>query len=171
MEMWAATEAMRETYTRMLGRPDIFTPCGWDMVNTFRVECDAIVFGLCPLDLHEGTTLWEVGQAHAVNPGKERDYVGKSALQQSRFTERLWLCGLEAGDPHCRIPAVGDRVVDADHALAGYITTAAFSPKHRRPLAFAHLNPRYRAERPLFVSGEKWTVRRLPFGSVEPDGQ
>jgi aminomethyltransferase len=164
MEMWAAIGAMRETYTTMLGRPDIFTPCGWDMVNTFRVECDAMVFGLCPLDLHEGTTLWEIGQAHAISPCKERDYVGKSALQRSRLTGRLWLCGLEARDPHCPIPAVGDRVVDADSAFAGYITTAAFSPKHGRPLAFAHLNPRYRPEQRLLVHGEKWTVRRLPFG-------
>jgi glycine cleavage system aminomethyltransferase T len=171
MEMWAGIEAMRETYTKMLGRPDIFTLCGWDMVNTFRVECDAMVFGLCPLDLHEGTTLWEVGQAHAVNPRKEQDYVGKSALQRSRPAGRLWLCGLEASDPHCRIPAVGDRIVDTDSAFAGYITTAAFSPKHGRPLAFAHLSPSYRPEQALLVHGEKWTVRRLPFGSGERSGQ
>ena len=171
MEMWADTGAMRETYTKMLSRPDIFTPCGWDMVNTFRVECHAMVFGLCPLDLHEGTTLWEVGQAHAVNPRKEQDYVGKSALQRSRLTGRLWLCGLEASEQHCGIPAVGDRVVDGDDAVAGYITTAAFSPKHRRPLAFAHLSPRYRPDQPLLVHGKKWTVRRLPFGCVERSGQ
>jgi aminomethyltransferase len=171
MEMWASTEAMRETYTKMLGCPDVFTPCGWDMVNTFRVECDAMVFGLCPLDLHEGTTLWEVGQAHAVDPRKERDYIGKSALQRSRLSGRLWLCGLEASGPQCRIPAVGDRVIDLDGAFAGYITTAAFSPKQRRPLAFAHLHPRYKPEQPLFVHGEKWTARRLPFGTVERSGQ
>jgi aminomethyltransferase len=171
MEMWADTGAMRETYTKMLGRPDIFALCGWDMVNTFRVECEAMVFGLCPLDLHEGTTLWEVGQAHGIDPRKERDYVGKFALKRSRLTRRLWLCGLEASAPHCRIPAVGDRIVDADGAFAGYITTAAFSPKHRRSLAFAHLNPRYRPEQPLLVHGEEWTVRRLPFGCAERSGE
>jgi aminomethyltransferase len=164
MEMWAEPEAIAGTWRYMLNRSDQFTPCGWDALATFRVECSSMVFGLCPLDMHSETTLPEVGQGHMVHADKASDYVGRPALLAPQQTLRLWLAGVKAADPGTASAQVGDAVHDDDGNVVGYITTAAFSPSREQPLGFAHLAPGCRVGRDVYLNdGSRWTVCTLPF--------
>jgi aminomethyltransferase len=163
MELWARPEAMREVWRDILARPESVTPCGWDMVNTYRLECKAFVFALCPLDLHSGTTLWEVGAERAGTPAKDRDFLGRAALAAARNRRRLWLAGLVGAASGTDVPPVGTDVWRDDGAFAGYVTSAVHSPRHRRTLAFAHLKPTCAEKDDVTVDGTRWRVVRPPF--------
>jgi aminomethyltransferase len=163
-EMWAGPAAITDAWQYMLARPDQFTPCGWDALATFRVECSAMVFGLCPLDMHGGTTLADVGHSHMVRADKASDYVGRPALLAPRQTPYLWLAGVEATNPRTGSARVGDAVHDDDGTVVGYVTTAAYSPSRGGTLGFAHLAPSCRAGCAVYLTdGSRWTVRTLPF--------
>jgi aminomethyltransferase len=164
-EMWAGPEAVASAWRYMLARPDQFTPCGWDALASFRVECATMVFGLCPLDMHGGTTLPEVGHGQMVRADKASDYVGRAALLAPQQAPRLWLAGVEATDPRTASARVGDSLHDDSGTVMGYVTTAAYSPGRRRTLGFAHLVPSCQAGRDVYLNdGNRWTVRTLPFG-------
>jgi aminomethyltransferase len=163
-EMWAAPEVISAVWGHMLARRDLFTPCGWDALATFRVECAAMVFGLCPLDLHDETTLSEVGQEPMVNADKTSDYVGRSSLLEPGPPPRLWLAGIEPVEDRDQPPRVGSTLSNGDRVI-GFVTTGAYSPSRGRALGFAHLRPDCHAGRTVRLDdGSAWTARPLPFG-------
>lgn len=167
MELWAGPEAMVAAWQAMLAAPNLVTPCGWDMVNTFRLECEAFVFAVCPLDLHAGTTLWEIGGERLALQAKDRDYVGRDALAAARTTRRLWLAGLVGPVGGAEVPPVGAEIRTPDGGFAGWVTTSAHSPRYGRPLAFAHLRPGVAVKDQVSVGGVRWTVLTPPLCDVD----
>jgi glycine cleavage system T protein (aminomethyltransferase) len=164
MEMWAEPASISEAWAHMLKKTEVFTPCGWDVLGTFRVECDAMVFGICPLDLNSQTTLWEIGQARMIRADKTGDYIGRASLLESRAKPRLWLGGAVACDARVEPAAVGEAVLDDHGETAGYITTSAFSPKYGKVLSFAHLAPDLHVGEVVYLkNGSKCILTALPF--------
>ena len=164
MEMWGVPERIARVWQRLLEEPLGVVPCGWDALDTFRIECREMVFGLCPLDLHGGTTLAEVGQGQMVDPEKRIDYVGRAALQRdARTPPAQWLAGIETTeDPEIPLQ-VGDALVARDGEPAGFLTSVAFSPKRGRWLGFAHLRPSCVSGDSVFLlDGYECVVRELP---------
>lgn len=167
VEMWGDGDAMRESWFGILAMPELVTPGSWDLLDVFRLECTDMVFGVYPIDLHGATTLWEAGFGWMVDPPKPGDYVGRAALAASRDSRRLWLAGLAARDGSTGVPSLGQEVFTPDGDFAGYVTTSAYSPRHGRPLAFAHLRPSCVPGQSLVVEGAAWTATTLPFQDVD----
>jgi len=164
IEMWGDAPVIRRTWHRILRRSDIMTPCAWDLLNVYRMECTLMVFALYPLDVHSGTTLWETGYGWRIEKGEDEFFVGQGALKQSKGQERLWLGGLMAHSSTTVAPPVGSEIYTRKSGFAGYVTSAAFSIKHGRALAFAHLNVEHTAGDTLEINGyQEWSVCALPF--------
>lgn len=163
IEMWGDGDALRQSWIRILQMPDLVTPCGWDLLDIFRVECERMIFGVYPVDIHGGTTLWEAGYSWMAGLTKERDFIGREALRRTKTARRLWLAGLAAQNGSTRVPCLGEEVFTPAGEFAGYVTTAAFSPSHRRPVAFAHLQPWVEPGQALVVADDPWTATTLPF--------
>jgi aminomethyltransferase len=167
VEMWGHAPIIRRTWHRILMHSDLITPCAWDLLNVYRMECSLMVFAVYPLDVHSGTTLWETGYGWMVEKGDEEFFVGQSALQQSKGKERLWLGGLMAHSSTPDAPPVGTEVYTQKGEFAGYVTSAAFSIKHERALAFAHLKTEYRPGDTLALNDyQEWVVCSLPFNGT-----
>jgi aminomethyltransferase len=167
VEMWGDGDAMRESWFGILAMPELVTPGSWDLLDVYRLECTDMVFGVYPIDLHGATTLWETGFGWMVDPPKPTDYVGKAALLASKDTPRLWLAGLAARDSSTGVPSMGQEVFTPDGEFAGYVTTAAYSPRYGRPLAFAHLKPSCPPGGPLVVEGVPWVATTVPMKDVD----
>ena len=93
VEMWGDGAALRQSWVRILDMPDLVTPCGWDLLDIFRVECEDMIFGVYPIELHGGTTLWEAGYAWMAGSPKPRNYIGRAALQEAALAGRSGLAG------------------------------------------------------------------------------
>ena len=170
IEMWGHAPVIRSAWRQILKHSDLITPCGWDLLNVYRMECTSMVFALYPLDVHAGTTLWEAGYGWMMEKGEKDFFVGQDALKQSRGKERLWLGGLMAHGSATDAPPVGAEVRTRKGKFAGYVTSAAFSIKHERALAFAHLQPGHQPGDILAVDGHReWTVCSLPFNGAGLD--
>jgi glycine cleavage system aminomethyltransferase T len=164
VEMWGHAPAIRRTWHRILNHPGLITPCGWDLLNVYRMECTSMVFAVYPIDVHSGITLWEAGYGWMMEKGGGDYFVGQSALTQSRGKERFWLGGLMADSTSADAPPVGTEVFTLKGEFAGYVTSAAFSIKHERALAFAHLKREHRpGDTMALAAGQDWTVCSLPF--------
>lgn len=168
-EVWAPPDVLCALWrTVITGRPMV-VPCGWELLTVYRMECRAIVFGLFPVDLHAGTTPFEIGAGWMVPPVDDgRDYIGRSALMAGRHSKRLWLAGLRAVDPDVPPPLVGREVFDSTSgAFLGYVTSSAHSPREGRALGFAHLSPRCSEGMEVTVEDSHWLVSLLPFPQTE----
>jgi len=164
VEMWGHAPVIRKVWDDILSKPALITPCGWNLLNVYRMECSLMVFAVYPLDVHSGTTLWEAGYGWMIEKGEEDFFIGQAALSQSRGKERLWLAGLSAHDPAQDVLPVGTEIYNRKGDIAGYVTSAAFSIKHERALAFAHLKMEHRPGDILILHGnQKWLVCSLPF--------
>ncbi|MFI9010016.1 glycine cleavage T C-terminal barrel domain-containing protein [Actinosynnema sp. NPDC053489] len=163
-EVWARHDVLAAVWRQLITeRPDV-VPSAWELLNTYRLECRDIVFALYPVDMHSGTTLWEVGQGRVVRRGDDHDYVGRKALLDTRDTPRLWLAGLVGGGG-APPPAAGAEVFDREGNFLGHVTSSAFSPRHGRALAFAHLLPHCPPGQEVVVGGDRWTTTTLPIGA------
>ena len=162
--MWGPAPVIRHTWHEMLRQPDLITPCAWDLLNIFRMECTAMVFAVYPLDVHGGTTLWESGYGWMMEKSEAEAFVGQQALTRLRGRERLWLGGLMALDQASEAPPLGSSAHTVNGDFAGYVTSAAFSIKYRRVLAFAHLPTACKPGEILSLDGsDRWQVCALPF--------
>ena len=164
IEMWGRMSVIRKVWDDILNKPELITLCGWNLLNVYRMECNLMVFAVYPLDVHGGTTIWEAGYGWMVEKGEEEFFIGQAALQKSKGKERLWLAGLSAHDPVQDILPVGAEIYNQRHEIAGYVTSAAYSIKHERALAFTHLAKTCRPGDTLTdIDGQDWIVRSLPF--------
>jgi aminomethyltransferase len=164
-ELWADKEVLCGLWRQVLRSRHVVTPAGWDLLNTYRMECREMVFGLYPLDLHAGTRLAEIGFEWMYRDGPTRDYMGRAALTTSSDSARFRLLGLQSSAGTHDVPLIGQEVFTSDHGFVGYVTSAARSPRHGGPLAFAHLTPACSPGDPVVLNGQAWTVQSLPFRS------
>jgi aminomethyltransferase len=173
IEMLAAAEVIHQAWQAMVAAPDIYTPCGWDLLATFRLECQDFAFYLCPLDIHRGTYVFDVGLGHVVSRAKPTAYVGRKALENpERWGGRSWIGGLTADSPDIPRRSIGEQVagLDSDRPC-GYVTSAAFSPRAGVQLCFAHLSTEIRpGDTVRFMDGSTWRVSPLPMKSAAPVG-
>ncbi|MFI5735138.1 glycine cleavage T C-terminal barrel domain-containing protein [Kribbella sp. NPDC051587] len=165
LEMWAPTRIIKSLWQRMLRRPDLFVPCGWDLLATYRLECSSIRFNLCPVDINHGTFLHDVDLGHVVTRRKPPSYVGAEALRNYRSQDRRqWQAGLTEVEPRGPVPEVGARVYSDLSSDPGYVTTAAYSPVFGKRIAFALLPIEMRAGATVeLADGSRWVVSGLPF--------
>jgi aminomethyltransferase len=166
IEMWGSAPVIRMVWDEILNMPALITPCGWNLLNVYRMECSSMVFAVYPLDVHSGTTLWETGYDWMIEKGENEFFIGQEALKQSKSKKRLWLGGLMADNSTQDIPLVGTEVYTRKGEFSGYVTSAAFSIKHERALAFAHLKTEHRPGDTLTINGnQNWLVCSLPFNT------
>jgi len=171
VELWAADEIIYEAWQVMLADPERYTPCGWDVLATFRLECRDFAFYLCPLDIHRGTYLYDVGLGHVVSRGKSRPFVGAEALDGlTRRDSSMWIGGLVAVSPDVAERPIGAAVLHRESGQpCGYVTSAGYSPRERRQLCFAHLAVSVRrGDSVRFADGSIWRVSALPMISEAP---
>jgi aminomethyltransferase len=164
VEMWGLAPVIRKVWGGILNKPALITPCGWNLLNVYRMECSLMVFAVYPLDVHSGTTLWETGYGWMIEESEEEFFIGQAGLNHSRGKERLWLAGLSAFGTAQEVLPVGAEIYNRKSEIAGYVTSAAYSIKYERALAFAHLEKTCRPGDTLtFKDGQDWTVCSLPF--------
>jgi len=164
MELWGCAPVIRKVWHQILSTPALITPCGWNALNVYRIECNLMVFMVYPLDIHGGTTLWESGYGWMMEKGEGEFFQGQHSLNQTRGKERLWVGGLMAQDTSQDVPLVGIDIFTENGDLSGYISSAAFSIKYNKALAFAHLKTECRPGDILTLNGnQKWIVCSLPF--------
>ena len=169
VEMWGQAPHIRRAWAQILKQPELVTPCAWDVLGVYRMECDLMIFALFPLDVHRGTTLWEAGYGWMIEKGADNYYVGQHALQQSRGRERFRLCGLMAMNTAVNAPPVGTVVYTKSGVIAGCVSSSAFSIKFGRALSFAYLNPQHQPGETMTLDGhEDWITSSLPFDSALP---
>lgn len=138
IEMWGKVRTLCWAWTYMLNHPDIYTPCGWDVLHSYRMDCEEILLSVYPFDIHDATSLWEIGCGWMTNE-KECDYIGKKALMHGNDKKILELKKIKASSQSSQAAKVGSILNTINGDFAGYITSSAFSIKAERALAFAHL--------------------------------
>lgn len=163
-EVWATADTLAAVWQQLLTERPETVPCAWELLTVYRLECTPIVFALYPLDIHSGTTLWDVGYGHMIRRD-EGDYIGRKALLKSGDQPRLWFAGLRAsGD--VAVPVAGEEVLDPSGGFLGHVTSAAYSRLHGRTLAFAHLLPHSTPGQEVMLNGETWTTTTLPIAGA-----
>jgi aminomethyltransferase len=165
IEMWADPEVIHVAWRKMVDDPDCYTPCGWDVLATYRLECPDFPFYLCPLDIHRGTYLFDVDLGHVVSPGKQSPFVGQAAIKNTaQYGGRMWIAGLMATIPEAPRRHIGERFLsNVADAPNGYVTSAGYSPKMDREVCFAHLPADVGPGSTVrFEDGTSWRVLRLP---------
>jgi len=143
MEMWGPADAIEEAWTYMLQQPETYTPCGWDALHSYRMECNDIQFLLYPLELNHNTSLWEIGCGWMVGE-KLTDFIGKKELLKSKNDIRFIIKKIRMTNADISTLEAGTRIYTIEGELAGYITSSAFSIKHNRLLAFVHIRIEYK---------------------------
>ena len=139
MEMWGSSDAIALAWDAMLISPETYTVCGWDMLNSFRMDCDEFQFSLYPLELNHDTTLWEVGLGWMTYE-KKTIYVGKRALESKKNQMRFRINRL-LFDIDSKLAPFGSEIFTEDGCFVGIITSSAYSFKHGYISAFAHIIP------------------------------
>jgi len=166
-EIWADENISSSIWNHIIHKNKEIVPCGWDVLNIYRLECRDIVFRLYPLDHHSGTTLWEVDGGWMFNKADNRDFIGREALLKLDGKKRFWFGGLiskKKGEvTKDKIPDIGTPIFHKSGEFAGYVTTSDFSPMHNRILMFCHLMPSCSVEEEVFVNHYEYLVSKLPF--------
>ncbi|HGB5819984.1 TPA: hypothetical protein ACIVUJ_004810, partial [Salmonella enterica subsp. enterica serovar Thompson] len=137
MEMWGSSETIARAWDAMLSAPEIYTPCGWDMLHSYRMDCDDFQFGLYPLELNHNTSLKEAGLEWMINE-KTSEYIGKSAVELNKSSPRFYTARL-IFDVGCQSVPFGTEIYTEDGRFVGVITSSAHSFRLGRLSAFAHI--------------------------------
>jgi aminomethyltransferase len=162
LEFWGAAEHIRTVWQRILEKPDLITPCGWDALNGFRLDCRQMIFAVYPIDIHGDTTLWEAGYGGMGPQGRKSRFIGDNALRSAESHQRLWLAGVLPFSRPAAPPPVGEPVFDPMDEIVGFTTTAAYSPRARAARAFAHLKTSCSPGSTVRIGSDRWMVSRLP---------
>jgi aminomethyltransferase len=165
IELWTTGEVMHDVWQDIVAAPERYTPCGWDVLATFRLECREFAFYLCPLDIHRGTHLLDSGLGHAISRAKTGRYVGAEALAgPPRSNGRMWVGGLRAQSPDAPERQIGEPFADQHSGEPrGFVTSSGHSPREGRALGFAHLaTSTAPGEAVRFADGTVWRAATLP---------
>jgi aminomethyltransferase len=159
--MWGRHEVISQAWEHMLEHPETYVPCGWDLLNTYRLDCQDIMFTLYPIDIHSDTSLWEIGCDWMIH-NKASDYIGKEALLSRKLQKRFELKKIAAEFRGGSAANIGSVLHKENGEFAGYVTSSAYSIKTGRALAFAHLAIGCKDSETLILEStqEKWTVAR-----------
>jgi len=138
IEMWGNVDTLCWAWKKILKHPEIFTPCGWDILHTYRMECEEILLSVYPFDIHDATTLWEI-HCGWMTKEKECVYIGKRSLMNANHKKIFELKKIRAACKLSLAAKVGSILIDENGDFSGYVTSSAFSIKSERALAFAHV--------------------------------
>jgi len=139
MEMWGSSDALTSSWRNLLTHSDIVIPCAWDLLETFRMECEDICFALHPLDMNYSTTLWDVGLGWMIPKEKTENYIGKEALENSKGEVQYKLIKLYSSPDRKEAPQIGERIIDKSGINSGYVTSSGYSYLHNQYIAFVHI--------------------------------
>lgn len=145
MEMWGKPETIKMVWSHILQRPETYTPCGWDILHAYRMECQEIQFLLYPLELNHNTSLWEIGHGWMVDE-KNINYIGKKSSLKNKTTVRFIIKKIRLMDDTISSLPAGTKIFTHNKKFAGYITSSAFSVQHNKLLAFAHIDINFKDE-------------------------
>jgi aminomethyltransferase len=161
IEMWANVNTLSWAWAYMLNHPEIYTPCGWDVLHSYRMDCEEILLTVYPFDIHDATTLWEI-DCGWMTYEKDSDYIGKKALAHGKDKKILELKKIKASSQSSQAAKVGSILNKNNGDFAGYITSSAFSIKAERALAFAHLLVGNNDCKKFYIQGtkEEWELLR-----------
>lgn len=165
VELWAHPDVLRAAWIRMVADPDHVTPCGWDVLATYRLECAEMAFYLCPLDINRWTYLHDARLSQAISAGKRTPYVGRIAVESpAKYGGHLWVGGLAAVVSDSPRRVVGDLLNrETDGSSCGFVTTAGWSPVAGRELCFAQLAGDIAPGTTVgAMDGSRWLVVKLP---------
>jgi len=158
-EMWGNPRVITNAWDIICTDRAHFTPCAWDILNMYRMECNDMLFTLYPLDLHGGTTLHEVQCGYMINK-KSTDWIGKEALAKNKNKKKLELRKIIARTSAAAPAQVGAALRSADTGdVIGAITSGAYSLAHGRAVAFAHVRADAQDSRFLIgAADEEWEL-------------
>ena len=139
MEMWGDSSSISRVWSVLLNETDIIIPCGWDLLETYRMECRDICFALHPLDMNYGTTLGDLGMAWMFDRQKDSEFIGKRALKQNLGADTYKLVKIYADSELNSSPDIGQRIYCKKGEECGYVTSYGYSYKYNRYVAFAHI--------------------------------
>ncbi len=169
MEMWGESSAISRVWEVILKESDIIMPCGWNLLETYRMECKEICFALHPLDMNYSTTVRDVGLGWMIDSDKEADYIGKRYLAQSKSKQDYELVKIYATPGASESPTIGERLIDNEGVECGYITSGGYSYQHNRYIAFAHLTSRGCDTDAVYsVAGSEWRNNLDTEQSMQP---
>lgn len=142
IEIWSDLSSILELWDFMLNQRNIFTPCGWDVLNIYRMECKEIKFMLYPLDINARTSLHSIGCSWMISD-KKYDYIGRSILEKKLIKPSSKLYKLK-----CISQTQVDSKIEYNTKIniysdkndfVGYITSGAFSPKYKTDIVYAYI--------------------------------
>jgi aminomethyltransferase len=114
------------------GRPFGIAPTGPSDIR--RIEAGILNYGI---DMTLDTNPFEVGLGWQVEAGQAADYIGRAALERIRREgARRQLVGIHIEGPQLDLNMVRWPVL-ADGAECGFVTSAVYSPRLERNLAYA----------------------------------
>ena len=165
-EIWSDPHTLAEIWKDMLYHHPLITPCAWQLLNMYRVECQVMIFALYPLDMNSSTTLWEIHYGWMLPAVDTHDYIGREILRKNKYEPSCKLTGLYALQTY-DTPSIGSAVLDSEGQFAGYVTTASFSIRDNRILLFAQLLPHLQNNQHYFVGNDRYNLAALPFKPTE----
>ncbi|NJQ14008.1 glycine cleavage system aminomethyltransferase GcvT [Streptomyces bohaiensis] len=140
------------------GAADGLVPCGLSCRDTLRLEAGMPLYGH---ELTRDTTPFDAGLGRVVKFEKPGDFVGRTALEaaarRAEESAPRVLVGLVAEGR--RVPRAGYRVVSADGATIGTVTSGAPSPTLGRPIAMAFVDGAFAAPATAEESGVGVDIR------------
>jgi aminomethyltransferase len=137
MELWGELDVIAEAWSEMLKHPSFFTPCGWDILHGYRMDCEDIRFYLYPLDFGAETDLRELGCDWMMRE-KDREYIGRSTLMSPAAPRRV-IRKIHA--PSSSAAERGAPLFTTTGDYAGYVSSSALSLRSNDAIAFAHFTP------------------------------
>lgn len=135
IEMWAEPAPITWAWREMLSNRNTYTPCGWDVLHAFRMDCTEIFFALFPLDINPQTSLLDIGCDWMLRE-KDSDFVGRGSLKSSGYR----LLKLRQASGAIIPPSANTILLNAAGEKVGYITSSAVPLRSRYPMAFAFVN-------------------------------
>lgn len=159
IEMWGKVQTIGWAWQYILSHPEIYTPCGWNILHTFRMENEELFLSVYPFDIHDATLLWEIGCGWMINE-KESDYIGRQALVHGKNKKIFELKKIKALASTTKTAKVGAVLHKDNGDFAGYITSSAFSIKSQCAVAFAHLLIDNNHDATFYIQSkkDKWIV-------------
>jgi aminomethyltransferase len=137
-----AAAACWESFSQR-GREAGLLPAGWQALNTARIEAGVLWYGV---DADETNLLSETSLDEWLISESKGCYVGQEIVARMRTygsASKKWLGLLIQGET---VPQSGDRIW-IQQEEAGWVTSACYSPRLRRPIALGFL------KRPWYAPG------------------
>ncbi len=135
-DLLVPTADAEHTFNALRACPEV-TLCGYDAVNTHRIEAAIPWPGT---EINDSVLPAETGQSHRAISYDKGCYLGQEIVERMRtrrsLARQLVLVRCDDGP----VPAPRAKL-QAQAQDTGYVTSACFSPKHQAPLALGYARP------------------------------